>query len=108
MIALDELQKVDLRVGKIMTAERVPGSEKLLKLSVELGEAAPRQVISGIAQWYAPEVLVGRQVVMAANLEPRTIMDLESQGMLLAAHREDGSAVLLTALEEVPSGAKIT
>ena len=85
------------------------GSEKLLKLKVDVGEeAGPRQILSGIAKWYAPEDMVGKQVVVSANLEPRSMMGFESQGMLLAAHGEDGSAVLLTATGEVPPGAKIT
>jgi len=108
MINLDDLQKVELRVGKVLTAERVEGSEKLLKLSVDLGEGAPRQILSGVAKWYAPEDVVGKQVVVAANLEPRMMMGLESQGMLMAAHGADGEAVLLTAMADVPGGAQIT
>ena len=108
MISIDDLQKVDLRVGKILTAERIEGSEKLLKLSVDLGEEAPRQILSGIAKWYSPEDVVGKQVVVVVNLEPRQMMGLTSQGMLLAGHGEDGAAVLLTAMGEVPGGAKIT
>ena len=108
MITIDDLQKIDLRVGKILSAERVEGSEKLLKLSVDMGEEAPRQILSGIAKWYAPEDLAGKQVVVVANLEPRQMMGLESQGMLLAGHDEDGGAVLLTAMGNVPGGSKIT
>jgi len=106
---MDEFQKVDLRVGTVLEAERVDGSEKLLKLKVDLGEeAGPRQILSGIAKWYAPEDMAGKQVVVVANLEPRMMMGFESNGMLLAAHGTDGSAVLLTALSEVPGGAKVT
>jgi methionine--tRNA ligase beta chain len=109
MINLEVLQRVDLCVGTVVEAERVEGSEKLLKLKIDLAEeAGPRQILSGIAKWYAPEDMVGKQVVVVANLEPRMMMGLESQGMLLAAHGEDGSAVLLTAIGDVPKGAKIT
>jgi methionine--tRNA ligase beta chain len=109
MINLDELQKIDLRVGTVTDAERVEGSEKLLKLKVDVGDdGGPRQILSGVAKWYAPEDMVGKQVVVVLNLEPRTMMGLESQGMLLAARGEDGSAVLLTPMGGVPKGSKIT
>ena len=105
-MTIDEFQKMDLRVGKILAAERIEGSEKLLKLSVDLGE--PRQIISGIAKSYAPEDLVGREVVIIANLEPRMMMGLESQGMILAAHGENGEPVMLSVERQVPAGSKIT
>ncbi len=118
-MTIDEFLANDLRVGKIVAAERVEGSEKLLKLQVDLGEggaegapadAAPvlRQIVSGIAKAYAPEALVGREVVIIANLEPRTIMGLPSQGMILAAHGEGGVPVLLKPWAAVPPGSKIT
>jgi len=105
-MTIDEFQKMDLRVGKVLSAERVEGSEKLLKLSVDIGE--PRQILSGIAKSYAPEDLVGREVVIIANLEPRMMMGMESQGMILAAHGEQGEPVMLAVEREVPPGAKIT
>jgi methionine--tRNA ligase beta chain len=105
-MTIDEFQKMDLRVGKVLAAERIEGSEKLLKLSVDVGE--PRQIISGIAKSYAPEDLVGREIVIIANLEPRTMMGLESQGMILAAHGETGEPVVLSVEREVPPGSKIS
>jgi methionine--tRNA ligase beta chain len=105
-MTIEEFQKMDLRIAKIISAERIEGSEKLLKLSVDIGE--PRQIIAGIARSYAPEDLVGKQVVIIANLDPRTMMGLESQGMILAAHGENGEPVALTALQEVPAGSKIS
>jgi methionine--tRNA ligase beta chain len=107
-VTLDEFQKADLRVGKITAAERVEGSEKLLKLQIDLGE--PRQIVSGIAKAYEPETLVGKSVIVIANLDPRMMMGLESQGMLLAAHGEDGLPVLITPLDgsSVPPGSKIS
>ena len=106
MINFEELQKVDLRVGKIVEAERVDGSDKLLKLQVDLGaEIGQRQIVAGIQQFYQPEVLIGRQIVVVVNLETRVLRGLESQGMLLAAN--DNGPVLLAPDKEVPSGVKI-
>ena len=105
-MTIDEFQKVDLRVGRITAAERVEGSEKLLKLQIDIGE--PRQIVSGIAKAYAPEDLVGKSVVVIANLDPRMMMGLESQGMLLAAHGEDGAPVIIAPTTNVPSGSKIS
>ncbi len=95
MINYEEFKKVELRVGTVVVAERVTGSEKLLKLMVEVGEAAPRQIVSGIAKAYEPEALVGRQIVLVTNLESRQIMGLESQGMILAADSGEGPVLLL-------------
>ncbi len=111
MISFDEFKKVELRVGKVVTAERVEGSEKLLKLQVDIGEKdaadlpAVRQILAGVGKVYAPEEMVGREIVIAANLEPRMMMGLESQGMLLAA--DDGSPVLLRPDREVPPGSEV-
>lgn len=93
-ISIDDFAKVEMRVGTILSAEPVPGSEKLLKLSVDFGEAAPRQVVSGIAKSFAPESLVGAQRPFVTNLKPRPIMGLESQAMILAAKTDDGLALL--------------
>ena len=93
-------------MGKVLSAERVEGSEKLLKVQVDVGE--PRQIVSGIAKAYAPEDLVGKEVIVVTNLDPRTMMGLESRGMLLAAHGEDGEPVVLTVERSVPPGSKIS
>jgi len=105
-MTIDEFKNVDLRVGKILSAERVEGSEKLLKLQVDIGE--PRQIISGIAKAYAPDELVGKEIVLVANLEPRKIMGMESRGMLLAAHGEGGTPIILTVERSVSPGSKIS
>ena len=105
-MTIDEFKNVSLRVGKVTAAERVEGSEKLLKLQIDVGE--PRQVLSGIAKDYAPEALVGKEVVIVTNLDPRKMMGFESQGMLLAAHGENGEPVILTVEREVPPGAQIS
>lgn len=106
MITIDEFKKSELKVGKVLEAEPIAGSEKLLKLKVDLGEAEPRQILSGIAKYYRPEELVGKQICIIANLEPRQMMGLESQGMVLAAG--DGETVsLLVPDKEMPAGSEI-
>ena len=117
---IDEFKQCDLRVGKVITAERVEGSEKLLRLQVDLGEyrgsdtegdvrePEPRQILSGIGKAYAPEDLIGKQVVIIANLDPRSMMGFESRGMLLAASDADGKPVILTTMGEVAPGTQIT
>lgn len=105
-MTIDEFKKSELRVGKIVSAERVEGSEKLLKLQVDAGDRY--QIISGIAKEYAPEDLVGKEVVLVTNLDHRTMMGMESQGMLLAAHGENGEPVVLTVERSVPPGSKIS
>lgn len=82
-IKYDDFAKIDVRVVKILSADYIEGSEKLLKLEVELG-TEKRQILSGIKQWYLPQDLVGKKVLIVANLEPRKMMGLESQGMILA------------------------
>jgi len=89
-IEYEDFAKVELRVAEVLTAERVPKSEKLLKLSVNAGDPAPRQILAGIGQHYAPEQLVGKRVVIVANLKPRKLMGQESQGMVLAASDDTG------------------
>lgn len=105
MISFEDFQKVELKTAKIMDAQAVDGSEKLVKLMLDAGEGEQRQILAGIKKWYQPEDLVGRTVVIAANLEPRMIMGLESQGMLLAADGE--KPVLLTTFEATIPGSKI-
>jgi methionyl-tRNA synthetase len=105
-ISIDDVLKVDLRVAQILVAERVPKADKLLRLEVDLGYEK-RQILAGIAQYYEPEKLVGRKIVIVANLAPRKLRGLESNGMLLAASLEGGSPVLAGFLEDVPLGARL-
>ena len=113
-MTIDEFKQSELRIGKVLAAEPVEGSEKLLKLQIDLGEtneegvSTPRQILSGIAKAYAPEDLVGKQVVIIANLDPRMMMGLESRGMLLAASDADGKPVILTIAGEVAPGTRVT
>lgn len=106
-IAIDDFVKIDLRVAQIVVAERIPKADKLLRLEVDLGYER-RQILSGIAQWYTPEELIGRRIVVIANLAPRKMRGLESHGMLLAAsHGEDGKPVLATFGEEIALGSRL-
>jgi methionyl-tRNA synthetase len=105
-ITIDDFDKVELRVAQILVAERVPKADKLLRLEVDLGYEK-RQILAGIAQHYEPEKLIGRKIVIVANLAPRKMRGLESNGMLLAASLEDGAPVLAGFLEEVPLGARL-
>jgi methionine--tRNA ligase beta chain len=103
---IDDLAKLDIRIGTIQSAERVENSEKLLKLAVDFGEFQ-RQILSGIAQWVtAPEGLVGKQLPFIVNLEPRKMAGLESQGMMVATDDEQG-VVLLHPARPVPAGSKL-
>ena len=104
-IPFGDFQKVELKVAKVLSAERIEKSDRLLKLQVDLG-GERRQLIAGIAQQYASESLVGREVIVVANLEPRVVFGLESQGMLLAASGP-GGPVLLMPEKEVPPGSGI-
>jgi len=105
-ITIDDFVKVELRVGLVKVAERVPKSDKLLRLEVDIGSEV-RQVLAGIAEAYAPETLVGRKVVIVANLAPRKMRGLESNGMIVAASLEGGKPVLAAFLEDVPVGARL-
>jgi methionyl-tRNA synthetase len=105
-ISIDDFAKIELRVGVVKVAERVPKADKLLRLEVDIGTEV-RQVLAGIAEAYAPETLVGRKVVIVANLAPRKMRGLESNGMLVAASLEGGKPVLAGFLEDVPVGARL-
>ena len=105
-ISIDDVVKVDLRVAQILVAERIPKADKLLRLEVDLGYEK-RQILAGIAQYYEPEKLIGRKIVIVANLAPRKMRGLESNGMLLAASLQDGAPVLAGFLEEVSLGARL-
>ena len=129
MITFDEFKKVELRVAMITAAERVEGSDKLIKLQLDLGinasapaeqapvegeEQAPivepgretRQIVAGIGKRYTPEELVGKQIIIVANLAPRALMGIESHGMLLAASSDEGP-ILLMPEKEAPAGAQV-
>jgi methionyl-tRNA synthetase len=105
-ISIEDFSKIELRVGIVKVAERVPKADKLLRLEIDIGTEV-RQVLAGIAEAYAPETLVGRKVVIVANLAPRKLRGLESNGMIVAASLEGGKPVLAGFLEDVPVGARL-
>jgi len=105
-ISIDDFARVELRVGEVKAAEKVKGADKLLRLEVDLGTEV-RQIVAGIAESYAPELLVGRKVVIVANLAPRKLRGLESNGMIVAASPDGGKPVLAGFLEDVPVGTRL-
>ncbi len=105
-ITIDDFAKLDLRVAKVVEAEKVEGADKLLKLKLELGQEI-RQVVSGIAKYYTPEELVGKQVILIANLKPVKLRGVESQGMILAAS-DDKELTLVTVEKDIGSGTKVS
>ena len=106
LITIDDFMKLQLKVAKVLEAERVPKSKKLLKLKVDAGEAQPRQILAGIAEAYEPEALIGKTIVIVANLAPRLMMGIESNGMVLAASPDGGGAFVLNAEPAAP-GARV-
>ncbi len=106
-IAIDDFAKVDLRVGLVLSAEPVKGADKLLHMKIDIGELAPRTIVAGIAEAYKPEQMIGRKVVIVANLQPRKLRGIESNGMIVAASVEGGKPVLAGFLEEIEPGARL-
>ena len=104
-VSYEDFQKLDLRVGRIVTAEPVPKANKLLKLTVDVGQEQ-RTVVAGIAASYRPEALVGKSIILVANLAPRTLRGVESQGMVLAAE-SDGQIVLASFDNPVNPGSQV-
>jgi len=106
MISFEEFKNIDLRIARVVSAMKIEESEKLLKIEVELGEEK-RTIVAGIAEFYSPEELINKNIVIVANLEPRIMFDIESQGMILAVKDEDKLSVLVPD-REIKSGLKIT
>jgi methionyl-tRNA synthetase len=106
-ITIDDFAKVELRIAEVLVCERIPKADKLLRLEVSLGGEEKRQILSGIAEWYTPEELVGRRILVITNLAPRKMRGLESHGMLLAASEEGGKPFLATVPEGVPVGTRL-
>ncbi len=106
-ITFDHFKAMDLRVAEIKTAEDIEGADKLYKLSIDIGEE--RVIVAGIKQFYSKEELIGKKIVVVANLEPRTLRGIISHGMLLAASTEDKSSLtLITADRNIPNGSKVS
>lgn len=109
MISIDDFKNVDIRIGEIRSVEKVPDTDKLLRLEVDLGEETPRQIISGIALYFEDiQELVGKKCTFVANLEPRTIRGLESQGMIMAVSDDEGHFSLLEPNNTIAPGTRIT
>jgi methionyl-tRNA synthetase len=106
-IQIDDFTKVDLRVGQVLSAEPVKGADKLLHMKIDIGEPLPRTIVAGIAEAYKPDQMVGRKVVIVANLQPRKLRGIESNGMIVAASLDGGKPVLAGFLEDVPVGARL-
>ncbi|NMC63504.1 MAG: methionine--tRNA ligase subunit beta [SAR324 cluster bacterium] len=109
LVSIDQFAEIELRVALVEEAESIPKSKKLLKLQVFLGEKlGRRQILAGIAQYTSPEALIGKKIIVVANLQPATLMGLQSQGMLLAVQNEDSSKVeVIQAPEGFEPGARI-
>jgi len=107
LISIDDFAKLDLRVAEVTAAERVEGTDKLVKLEIDLG-TEKRQIVAGIAQFYAPDELIGKHIVVVANLEPARIRGVESRGMLLAGSTEDRKELaIITVDRPLAKGAKV-
>jgi methionyl-tRNA synthetase len=107
IVKFEEFKKMDLRVAKILEVEDVPGADRIYLLTVDIGDEK-RKIVAGIKPWYKKEELIGKNIIMIVNLEPKTIRGIESKGMLLATLFDNKLSILTTDKEEVPSGSKIT
>jgi methionyl-tRNA synthetase len=107
IIKFEEFKKMDLRVAKILEVEDVPGADRIYLLTVDIGDEK-RKIVAGIKPWYKKEELIGKNIIMIVNLEPKTIRGIESKGMLLATLFDNKLSILTTDKEEVPAGSKIT
>jgi len=108
-ISIDDFKKVDMRVGKILSVEKIPNRDKLYKLQVDIGEEKPRQIITGLVPYYSTDELLGKQIIVLANLEPVKFAGEISEGMLLAAESENHSkCVILTVDKEIEVGTRIS
>lgn len=108
MINIDEFKKVEITIGKILSVEKVPDTDKLLKLSVDVGEASARTIVSGIALYFPNEQeLVGKKCPFITNLEPRMLRGIESNGMIMAASDDEGNFSLMEVNESIKPGTKV-
>ncbi|MEE8412579.1 MAG: methionine--tRNA ligase subunit beta [Acidobacteriota bacterium] len=105
-ISFDKFLQTELRVARVVEAARIEGTDRLLRLKLDVGELGPRQIVAGIAETYEPEQLVGKKIVIVANLKPARIRGVESQGMLLAAD-SDGRPIVATFGEDVAAGTRV-
>lgn len=107
-ISIDDFKKVQAKIGKVLTAEAVPDSDKLIRFEIDFGEEAPRQILSAIREWYPePQTLVDKMMLFVVNLAPRTIRGHESHGMLMAVDGVDGIPVFLVPEQPVQPGSQV-
>jgi len=106
-IEFSDFQKVEIRVGEVLSVEDIEGSDRLLKLEVDFGEVGKRQILSGIKEWFKSEDLVGNQYIFATNIKPRKMMGFESQGMIMAVDKGD-DVILIAPCAKVENGSKIS
>ncbi len=106
-ITIDDFAKINLRVGKVASAEKVEKADKLLKLGVDLGEGRIRTVVSGIAKWYAPDEMVGKEIILVANLKPCKLRGIMSEGMILCASDEDGNLAIVSPSKPMKAGSEV-
>ncbi|MCJ7805779.1 methionine--tRNA ligase subunit beta [Patescibacteria group bacterium] len=107
-ITFEDFSKIDFRVGKVLKAENIEGAETLMRLAVDFGEEGKRTILSGIKKWYTPKDLKGKIFAFVFNLEPKKMMEEESQGMIMAAETDDGEeCILLAPIDEIAPGSKI-
>lgn len=106
MISFQDFQNIEIRIGKVNSAEKVEGTEKLLKMQIDIGTET-RQIVAGIADQFEPEQMIGKQIPILANLEPKKFRGLESQGMILVAEEDSGELALLEPHKEVPPGTRV-
>jgi len=106
MIGYEDFSKLDMRIGTVIAAEEVPKSDKLVKLTMDFG-TEQRTLMAGVKRWYAPEALVGKQIAILFNLEPRKVFGIESQGMILAAEDSTGNLSVLTTDKKLENGAQV-
>ena len=106
-ITIDDVVKVELRVGAIKACEEIEGSDKLLKMQIDFGQNGMRQILAGIKKWYTPQDLINKQAVFVYNLKPRKMMGIESQGMMLLAENEQGDLQIVNPVGVVPNGTRL-
>jgi len=106
MVDIEDFKKLGLKIGRVIQAERINGSDKLLKLEIDLGNEK-RQIVAGLGQSYQPEELINSEIIVVSNLEPKTIMSLESNGMLLATQDEESRVILIRPEKEVAPGSEV-
>ncbi|MCF0180423.1 MAG: methionine--tRNA ligase subunit beta, partial [Bacteroidales bacterium] len=107
LCTIDDFAKLDIRTGIVTACEKVKKSDKLLKFTLDDGSGTPRTILSGIQAYYAPEDLIGKQVLFIANLAPRVMKGIESQGMILSAENFDGGLAVATVGREVKPGSQV-